>query len=249
MHKEAEIQLHEQRVMITSLEETLKVPLAEKGVFTAPAETILGLRSLQMSRMWLGEALMAINGGKPYEHSFNPENTTIEPQNDRGSVIALVDEDHATEIQFLKFMRKQILALCERLKSNLPLFTNNELYIIAVREAYVSLKKAQQWLGVALGEIRDQLEQDLPAPDPELPVDEPEQELDPTKVPPVEPPATPVLTVATTDNQPPVDKLEPATNSGTQDTLAFIHGAGGTLDINGSIPPAGESSSQPEPTA
>jgi hypothetical protein len=183
---EVEIRLHEQRVKITSLEETLKVPFTQKITLSAPAETTLALRSLQLSRMWLGEGLTALGGASPYSESFKPENTVIEDQQDRGAVIVVSDEDGATEIQFLKFMRKEILELSKQVRSNLDLHSDRPLYQLCAVNGYTNIKQAQMWLGVALGVIHDKAAQASEASS-ELPVDDNEKELDPNTVPPVTP--------------------------------------------------------------
>jgi len=162
MHKnhEADAQLTQERLAFTKIEQKLKAYLNVSDT-PAKAYATLALRSVQLASMWLGRAKGALGITSPYPQSFNAASNVIEERADFEKIEAPVFSAE-TVISDVKALRAELKSLEKAVWNDNSIMTENREYQHAVLAAYTDGSKATMWLGMVLGEIKDQ--QDAKAP-------------------------------------------------------------------------------------
>ncbi len=114
------------------------------------------VKSLKLSKMWLGKILKELGIANPYPQSKNPANEKIEPTADVAKNLTIeVDGgwQELTHIQRVKYLRAEI----ERTENELKELSRPS-YKLPKESLYNSISsciEAGMWLGMELGRIRD----------------------------------------------------------------------------------------------
>lgn len=126
-------------------------------------EVALSITSLELSKCWLGKVLQEMDIANPYPESRTPENKIIEPTADTytknlAELNAPYENWESYDlIQKIKVLRQSLKGKEEELKniepSNLPTKLAQEFLF----QSYLECIKAQMWLGMSLGAIRDKV--------------------------------------------------------------------------------------------
>lgn len=147
--------LTEQRISL----DALKVGMAQ---FPNSRGKALSFTALEKGRMWIGEVCREL--GKEYPYEATKTATTAEGIQEavdtvtKGTVVFLIKENEITNLNEMRHILEQELTLFVKYLSNIEVPSNWENKFAmdcAASEAYRSLKEARMWLGIRLGEIRD----------------------------------------------------------------------------------------------
>lgn len=165
------------RVKLSELSQTIRVaqksemvfnggdvPVPGKMALSARAVTMLAFRNVELASMWLGKTKGIIGCENPYPASTDPSSPTIEKAVDvyEGEIKTFDDET-----VFVKTIRKELGDQEFTIRhSGLKANPGNEAYRIGISQAYVLIQNAKMYLGLVLGEIRDERPApSLPAPE------------------------------------------------------------------------------------
>jgi len=116
--------------------------------------------NLTLSKMWLGKVLGELKSKNPYPESMNPANNIIEPEADCYN--GPISMGNLSVVAGLKLLRREIEKLSSEFDSNLEVYNQtgqlpyNIPYVVFANESKMRLIEAKMWLGIELGEIRDQ---------------------------------------------------------------------------------------------
>lgn len=158
MIEDARTQITDERKRLSSVELTIQKFLAG-GFFgakpTAGAEVTLALRATQLAKMWLGRALAELRTPSPYPESFNAKSAVIEKTADEGYVIDLEAIEVTDEVAAIKHLRSVLKDMEKAIHNDIQIFTDKNIYQLAVQTAYVNCSNGTMWLGMALGAIRE----------------------------------------------------------------------------------------------
>jgi hypothetical protein len=135
-------------------------------------ELSLAITEAQRSKMWLGQALKAMDAPNPYPESKDPNSQVIAPTADVSTVVDYTTDQNTTiegfpwlqsnHVSRVKFVRQQIDLAAAKLVWNQEYndgyaeWKKDEAIILAIRDARKHLTEAGMWLGMELGRIRDE---------------------------------------------------------------------------------------------
>lgn len=115
------------------------------------------LNNLKLAKMWLGKVLGELGSQNPYPHSMNPKSSVIEAEADvyKGPL----DIEYFNIPAGIKETRRLIEKLLPEYKSMVkedPEFHPLSSVGMFLKESELRLTESKLWLGIELGEIRDQ---------------------------------------------------------------------------------------------
>lgn len=119
------------------------------------AAMTLAIFATMRAKMWLGQHLKYAGEANPYPLSTDPTSIVIEPEADKSAKRPIVLNGGIDMlISNVKAMRAKIQATIDAISGA------QDLQMIDVREAYISLIDAKMWLGQELNHIRMYLEEE-----------------------------------------------------------------------------------------
>lgn len=148
-------------------------PRPGKLAISSRAVTTLAFRNIELAFMWLGKCKSTIGCENPYPASTDPASPVIEKAVDtfQGEIRTFDDETVFTKTIRSELGEQEFALRHSAINAN----GGNAAYKIAIAQAYVLIQNAKMYLGLVLGEIRDERPAPaLPAPEglPELNTDD-----------------------------------------------------------------------------
>lgn len=156
MNKQSIQVLSEQRVK-------LDVILSSIKQLPKSREVSLAYTSLQKSRMYMGEILFQLGKQYPYDKTKKATKPSeIEKAVDVSNKVITLDENEIVALNMLRdIIADAINSFLKEVfdvgKSNFGVSGEKDIFILScnISEAYRGLKETRMWLGVRLGEIRN----------------------------------------------------------------------------------------------